>query len=92
MAKLFPCDDQPNGIGGFVMEFPSGTRKQAAWQSKERLPSLDTAKQCAANMIDTLQKEGRIDDLERTNWASVVAAVQRIVDDWNGRNHAPTLQ
>lgn len=93
MAKIYPCESDDPQAGGLVIEFPSGVRKQVAWKhDKPIVPTIEAAKQYAASMIDTLQKEGRIDDLERTNWASCVAAFQRLIDDWNQRFHASTLQ
>lgn len=72
-------------IGGFLARFPSGKTTIVQW--KHGAPSLDSkadAKKLTVQLVDTLLKEGdRQDDIDRTNWASVVAAVQRIVSDWS---------
>lgn len=73
-------------IGGFVVEFDSGIRKVIAWrQDAPILPPLDAAKEFVAKLVDTLLRERRLDEVETTNWASAVAAVQKIIVDWNER-------
>jgi hypothetical protein len=101
MAKLLPLEASNNDprIGGFVVEFPSGARKSAHWISDAPFQdTLDAAKQYTAKLIDSCLKQGLIDDLERTNIPSLVAAVQQIIMDWNERTrtrlhaNAPTIQ
>mgnify|MGYP000157936035 CR=1 FL=1 len=95
MAKIYPCETTESDTGALVIEFPSGTRKSVAWRSpKPIVPTLDAAKQYAAKVIESMSAERRIDDLERTNWPSCVAAFQRIIDDWNQRvtRDAPAVQ
>ena len=88
MAKLYPAESA-NGqtdVGGFVVEFPSGTRKSVAWRSGAPIPdTLAAAKQYVIQLTQTMLDERRIDDLERTNMPSLVAAVQRIIQDWNDK-------
>jgi hypothetical protein len=80
--ELHPAEST-NGdpfVGGFVARWPSGTTKQVAWRFDRPIyPTLDAAKQYAAKLIETLSA----DDRERTNWASAVAAIQKIISDWN---------
>ena len=73
-------------IGGVLYTFPSGRSKQATWQSKLAVPNtLELAKSCAAQVRAALMDEGATDDLDRTNWPSVVAATQKHVKDWNDK-------
>ncbi len=70
--------------GGFIMFFPSGAFKQVSWrQIKPITPTLDAAKKFAEKVIEALQRDGLAGDIDRTNWASATAAIQRIVLDWN---------
>lgn len=71
-------------IGGFAISFPSGACKSVTWKSEAPIQdTLAAAKQYAASVLQACMDERRIDDAERTNWASVTAAIQRIVQDWN---------
>lgn len=64
--------------------FPSGATKSVAWRSQAPIQdTLAAAKQYTASLIDAMSKAALFDDMERTNWASCVAAVQKIVQDWN---------
>lgn len=75
-------------VGGFLLFFPSGKTKQVAWRSPKPItPTLDAAKKYASEVVDSLLKEGGIEhpDIQRTNWVSVTAAVQRIILDFNDR-------
>lgn len=66
------------------MTFPSGHAINVHWDSGAPIyPTLDAAKEYAAKVLQTLLDTGRQDDAERTNWASVTAAIQRIVSDFN---------
>lgn len=72
--------------GGVVLTFPSGAAKSVTWSTGEPIhPPLDAAKGYAAQVLDALMREGRIDDADRTNWASVVAAMVRLIEDFNLR-------
>ena len=88
--KLWPADSPDPDVAGFVVEFPSGTRKSIAWRSKAPItPALDAAKEYAAKLLAARSSEpGGMDDVNRTNWASVTAAVQRIIMDWNDETRA----
>lgn len=74
--------------GGFLLFLPSGTTKVVAWHSAKPItPTLEAAKKYASEVVDSLLKEGGIShpDIQRTNWVSVTAAVQRIILDFNDR-------
>lgn len=86
MTRLIRLESVNNDaeIGAFAIEFPSGACKALSWKSQAPIPdALAAAKQYAATALQTCLDEGRHDDAERTNWASVTAAIQRIVMDWN---------
>lgn len=71
-------------VGGFVAFFPSGATKTVAWRSASPItPTLEAAKEYTAKLIETLQADGLHSDLDRTNWVSVAAAVQRCIMDFN---------
>ena len=73
-------------IGGFLLFLPSGATKIVTWrQARPIEPTLDAAKQYAGKLVEMLNQEQREDDLRRTNWVSVTAAIQRIILDWNDR-------
>ncbi len=88
--KLWPADSPDPETAGFIVEFPSGTRKSIAWKSQAPItPTLDAAKEYAAKLLAARSSEpGGMDDVNRTNWASVTAAVQRIISDWNDKTRA----
>jgi hypothetical protein len=75
-AASDPC------AGGLLVTFPSGVRKTLAWRHKGEVDELGMAKDLAARALDSCLRERRIDDAERTNWASFAAGALRIVRDW----------
>lgn len=84
--QLFPVESATNNpkVGGFIAKFPSGAQKSVIWASGLPIePTIEAAKKYAATLIDEMMKEGRIDDVDRTNWASATAAIQKIIADWN---------
>ncbi len=86
--KLYPAESADNDttVGGFIVEFDSGVRKVIAWkQDAPILPVLDAAKLYTAKLVEQLLKERHMDEVEFTNWASAVAAVQKIITDWNDK-------
>jgi hypothetical protein len=73
--------------------FPRGLRfvVQSQLQTGQLLdPKL--CKDYAAAILEECTKRGRPDLVERTNWASVAAAVQRCISDWNDKRAAGTPQ
>ncbi len=93
MAKLFPLESDDPLVGGFIVEFPSGTKKSVVWrQSALVSPALEGAKGFVAALIDGMlnapgttndDRRVHLDDIERTNVPSLVASVHKIVRDWN---------
>lgn len=78
--------ENPNDplVGGFAITYPSGCSKAMYWRSEAPITeTLTAAKEYAARTLQNCLDERRIDDAERTNWASVTAAIQRIVSDWS---------
>jgi hypothetical protein len=82
--------ESPQGepeVGGFFVFLPSGETKSIAWrQPRPIAPPLEAAKQFTANLVQSLldaNTDAARADLDATNWASVTAAVQRIILDWN---------
>ena len=77
--------DSPDSlIGGFRITFPSGKAKDVHWRSEVPIhPTLEAAKQYAAATIQALLDARQTDDLERTNWVSVTAAIHRIIKEFN---------
>lgn len=85
-TSLIAADFDDAESGGFVVFFPSGAFKQVPWRSVRPItPTLDAAKQYASKVIEALQRDGLAADIDRTNWASVTAAIQRILLDFNDR-------
>lgn len=83
-TTLIRLDSPDATIGGFRITFPSGCTKNVHWRSEVPiLPLLDAAKQYAASTIQALLNEGRQDDIDRTNWVSVTAAIKHILTEFN---------
>ena len=71
-------------IGAVLYTFPSGKSKAASWKSETLVTeTLELAKSCAAQVRAALMDEGATDDLDRTNWPSLVAGTQKHIKDWN---------
>jgi hypothetical protein len=91
MAKLFPSESATGDdtVGGFVVQFPSGAFKSVAWRSQAPIPDTkETAKEYAIALTQHMLDAKLIDDLERTNMPSLVAAIQKIILDWNEKRRA----
>jgi hypothetical protein len=83
--RALTCDTDPK-VGGFLAVFPSGLKKEVIWKSTVPAPdALQAAKEFTAGLLDQLMQEGKHDDANRTNWPSLVAAIQRIVLEFNER-------
>lgn len=83
--QLYRLDSsQSPDHGGVLCVFPSGARKKITWTYKGPIPdTLATAKQCVAQLVDHMLQAGLVDDLERTNLPSAVAAVQAVIQQHN---------
>ncbi len=86
LVEAESADGDPE-VGGFVIFFPSGHHMTVGWRSVRPIePAIDAAKKYAADIIDKLIRANSDEaqaDMNRTNWVSVVAAIQKIVLDWN---------
>lgn len=71
--------------GGFFIFFPSGLTKSVGWRAVRPInPTIDAAKKYATQVLDELLRTGHEHDASSTNWVSVIAAVQSIIQDFNG--------
>lgn len=85
-TSLIRLESDELEVGGFIAFFPSGRHLNVTWQNARPIePTLDAAKQYAAKLIEELKARGLDSDIDRTNWASVTAAIQRVILDWNDR-------
>lgn len=68
-----------------LISWPDHRGIEIAWRSDGRLilPTLPAAKRYAAEAIAELQRTGRDDLVQATNWASLVAALQHHIDAFN---------
>jgi hypothetical protein len=86
---IWPADIENRGnsyVSGVVVQVPSGRLLQVAWvTASEIVPTLEAAQHYAAVLLDRLIQAGMADDVDRTNWASVAAAIQKILEDFNAR-------
>lgn len=83
-TSLIAAEGDEAEQGGVFLFFPSGATKVIGWRQVQPItPTLDAAKQYAAKVIEALQRDGLHSDIDRTNWVSVTAAIQRIIMDWN---------
>ena len=70
--------------GGILFVTPNRRKLSVSWQSTSPIhDTLAMAKECATRLLDQMLKSGYVDDADRTNWPSVVAACQRHVKDFN---------
>lgn len=79
------------------MQFPSGAFKSVAWRSQAPIQdTLEAAKAYAAELVKHMLDRELRDDLDRTNIPSLVAAIQKIISDWNDQRrkvlHAAPIQ
>lgn len=86
MAEIHAAESDNPDVGGLIVAFPSGKTKSIAWKSRVPIePTLEAAKQYAADLIQVMIDEGSSDDIERTNIPSLVACFQRVLMDWNDK-------
>ena len=73
-------------LGGVLITYPSGACKALSWHSKRPIRDVQAmAKDLAARALQDRLDSRELDDAERTNWVSVVAACARLVGQWNAR-------
>ena len=84
-ALMAAAGDDPND-GGFFVFLPSGATKVVSWRATRPIdPPATAARRYAAELAEALDNEGLDDDLDRTDWPVVTAAILRIILDWNER-------
>ena len=96
MANIYRLEGNQPQIGGILFVFGPNLAKSAQWESAAPVDALEMAKQCTAQVLDSLMKtpgpasEAAIRD---TNWVSAVAGCQKHVSDWNAqlRAHLATV-
>ena len=72
--------------GGFFIFFPSGLTKTVGWRSPGPIrPTFDAAKKYTTQVLEELLKAGHEADAAATNWVSVAAAIQKILNDFNDK-------
>lgn len=75
--------DDPR-FGGVHLHTPSGIQIAAIWRTPGLIgDTLASAKAAAAQLMDKLVREHEGKDIDRINWPSVVAAIQKHMQDWN---------
>jgi hypothetical protein len=83
MATLHRLEAPDSTIGGVLITFPSGAKKVASWRSPVPIePTIEAAKEHVAAVIRDMLPQ-HLDDVERTNIPSLVAAVQAHIIEWN---------
>ena len=88
-TTLHRLETDDRTVGGVLFTFPSGAMKSATWRSQTPIQdTLSAAKDYAAHVVQALLKEGKQDDIDRTNWTSAVAAVQKHIIDFNHKLRA----
>jgi hypothetical protein len=81
--------------GGVLCTFPSGATKAVQWPSAGYITDTHKAAvHAATELVDHMLRVGLIDDLERTNIPSCVAAIQAVMvqhnEAWLGRTGVVT--
>ena len=72
--------------GGFMLFLPSGKTKVMPWHAARQItPTLQAAQKYATEVADSIIKAEGIEspDIQRVNWTSVAAAIQRVIIDFN---------
>lgn len=83
-------------VGGVIIFFPSGLFHDISWRAVQHItPTKEAAVRFVGQIVEDLNKkaakaegparEAIEQDLARTNWVSVTAAVQRVIMDWNDK-------
>lgn len=87
MATLQLLDHATDhSLGGILITYPSGASKALSWRSAQPIRDVEAmSKDLAARALQDRLDARAVDDAERTNWVSVVAACGRLVRQWNER-------
>jgi len=94
MAQLYPLESDSPQHGGALIVYPSGYRQQIAWRCSPdeaaRADPRQAGQELATQAAEGLVARGSagLDDLERTNWASMAAGLGAIYRGWGERGRA----
>ncbi len=99
-AVIVPAESGRPNVFGLIIAFPKDPGEQSnvklsivsAPIKDHELHNPNFCKNFAEQVVDALQKRGRMDLVTTTNWASVTAAIQRLLNDWNAKRQAPTTR
>lgn len=86
MTDLTRLESDDPAIAGVLFSFPSGLKKVASWHSHQViLDQREFAEKCTVALIDDLLKLGAPGEsaVRDTNWVSVVAAMGKLIADFN---------
>lgn len=83
--------ETPSNVGGVLLTFESGHALQARWSGvgKSNDP-VQVGKQIAAEALRNLNEKGLRDDLNSTNWPSLVAGIAEQFRLWRERQEERT--
>jgi len=88
-TNLHRLESDDATIGGFLITYPSGQSKAVTWRTKSHInPVLEAAKEYAATALNERMNAGTLaamQDADNTNWPSVVAAISRLIVEFNDR-------
>lgn len=89
-TSLLRLEGNTPEVGGFIVFFPSGRHLNLVWNHPQQIqPTKEAAFSFTGRLVDELNKlsadgdKTADEDLARTNWVSVAAAVQRQILDFN---------
>lgn len=89
MANLYPLEEASKRdlrVGGFVVRFDSGATKVVHWISGAPITETrDAAQEYTTQLVAHLMSRQLEDDVRDTNWVSMVAAIEKVIHDWNAR-------
>ena len=94
MAQLYLLESDSPKHGGALIIYPSGYRQQVAWRcSPEQAAKADprqAGQELATQAAEGLVARGAagVDDLDRTNWASMAAGLGSLFRGWGERGRA----
>jgi len=86
MAQLHPLTSNDPRIAGILVVFPNSQGVELTWSARAPIKDPHTqAKSYATMLVDTLRESGMQHHIDGTNWASMVAAIQKHLVDFNAR-------
>mgnify|MGYP001294591605 CR=1 FL=1 len=86
MAELRRLESDDPRVAGILITFPGVQAVEITWTAKAPVQNTHKAAQSYATMlVDALKEGGMWHHVESTNWASMVAAIQKHLDEFNAR-------